>query len=165
MGDKMAVNPEIIEALTDGIQSEIATYVFYLEVIKIVKDDKMIPVLENLAMEEKKHFQILERQHDSLIRSEKWVSTADILRQEGLPEISKEMQDKHKDLIARVKILKTTREILNMALELEIEARDLFIKFEDMAESDEGKKTFERLAGFEEGHAKLIRNMIQNLKD
>lgn len=161
----MTVNPEIIEALTDGIQSEIATYVFYLEAIKIVKDETMIPVLENLAMEEKKHFQILERQHDSLIRSEKWVSTADILNQEGLPEINKEMQDKHKDLITSVQKLKTTREILDMALKLEIEARDLFVRFEKLAESEEGKKTFKRLAGFEEGHAKLIKNMIQNLTD
>ena len=35
----MTVNPEIIEALTDGIQSEIAAYVFYLEAIKIVDDN------------------------------------------------------------------------------------------------------------------------------
>jgi len=119
----MKVNPEIIEALTDGIQSEIATYMFYIEAIKIVDNDEMKSILENLAGEEKKHFQILERQHDSLVRSEKWISTADILKQEGLPEINKEMQDKHKDLITNVQNLKDNREILEMALKLEEEAR------------------------------------------
>jgi len=159
----MKVNPEIIEALTDGIQSEIATYMFYIEAIKIVDNDEMKSILENLAGEEKKHFQILERQHDSLVRSEKWISTADILKQEGLPEINKEMQDKHKDLITNVQSLKDNREILEMALKLEEEARDLFIRFANEAKSDEVKKTFKHLAGFEEGHAKLIKSMIANL--
>ncbi len=159
----MTVNPEIIEALTDGIQSEIAAYVFYLEAIKIVDDNELKATLENLAGEEKKHFQILERQHDSLIRSEKWISTADILKQEGLPDINKEMQEKHRDLIANVQNLKTNREVLVMALKLEEEARDLFFKFAHEAESEEAKKTFTHLAGFEEGHALLIRNMIAKL--
>jgi len=159
----MTVDPEIIDALTDGIQSEIAAYVFYLEAIKIIDNKKMKTVLENLAGEEKKHFQILERQHDSLIRSEKWISTADILKQKGLPEIDKQMQDKHTELIKKVRNLKTNREILEMALMLEYEARDLFVKFEKDAKSDEAKKIFKRLAGFEEGHAQLIKNMITNL--
>ncbi len=159
----MAVNPEILDALTTGIQSEVAAYVFYIEVIKLTEANGIKETLENLAAEEKKHFQILERQYDSLVRSEKWISTADVLKQEGLPEIDARMAEKHRDLIEKVKILKSPLEILNMALKLEIEAQELFVRLADNSESDEGKKVFTHLAGFEEGHAKLIQSHIYNL--
>ena len=159
----MAANSEILEALTTGIQSEIAAYVFYIEAIKLMEANGIKGTLENLATEEKKHFQILEKQYDSLVRSEMWVSTADILKQDGLPEIDAKMAEKHKDLIAKIKNLKSPLEILNMALKLEIEAQNLFIKLAADSKSDEEKKVFEHLAGFEEGHAKLIQGHIDNL--
>lgn len=159
----MAAKSEILDALTTGIQSEIAAYVFYIETIKIIEAGDIKETLKNLAAEEKKHFQILEKQYDSLVRSEMWVSTADILKQDGLPEIDARMAEKHKDLIENVRNLKTPHEILNMALKLEIEAQNLFIKLADSSESEEGKKVFEHLAGFEEGHAKLIQGHIDNL--
>ncbi len=159
----MAVNSEILNALTTGIQSEIAAYVFYIEAMKLMEANGIKETLENLAAEEKKHFQILERQYDSLVRSEMWVSTADILKQDGLPEIDARMAEKHQDLINNVSELKSPLEILNMALKLEIEAQNLFIKLAANSESEEGKKVFEHLAGFEEGHAKLIQSHIDNL--
>ena len=159
----MAVNPELLEALTTGIQSEVAAYVFYIEAIKLTEANGIKGTLENLAAEEKKHFQILERQYDSLVRSEKWISTADVLKQEGLPEIDARMAEKHVDLIENVRNLKSPHEILNMALKLEIEAQELFVKLAATSKSDEGKKVFTHLAGFEEGHAKLIQGHIDNL--
>ena len=159
----MAVSQEILEALTTGIQSEVAAYVFYLEAIKKLADDNLKPTFEILAGEEKKHFQILEGQYDSLVRSEKWISTADVLKQDGLPEIDEDMAEKHKDLIANIRKLETKREVLNMALKLEEEAKALFVRLGNEAKSDEARKTFEHLAGFEEGHVKLVKNMLVNL--
>ncbi|MCK5124665.1 MAG: ferritin family protein [candidate division Zixibacteria bacterium] len=159
----MAVNSETLDALTIGIQSEISAYVFYIEAIKLIDDGDFKITLENLAAEEKKHFQILERQYDSLVRSEKWISTADVLKQEGLPEINAEMAAKHKDLIETVGGLKTPLEILNMALKLEVEAQNLFSRLAGSSKSEEGKKVFKHLAGFEEGHAKLIQGLIDKL--
>lgn len=159
----MADNSEILDALTIGIQSEIAAYVFYMEAIKLVDPGEFKETLENLATEEKKHFQILERQHDSLVRSEMWITIADILKQDGLPEIDEEMTEDHKDLIENVRNLNTHLEILNMALQLEIEAQKLFTGLASNSKSDEGKKIFEYLAGFEEGHVRLIQRLIDNL--
>ncbi len=159
----MAVNPEILDALTTGIQSEVAAYVFYIEAIKQVDSADFKESLEKLAAEEKKHFQILERQYDSLVRSEKWISTADILKQDGLPEIDARMTEKHQGLIDDVGNLNTPLEILNMALQLEFDAQKLFVKLADESKSEEGKNVFEHLAGFESGHAKLIQDMIDNL--
>ncbi|MFH2035364.1 MAG: ferritin family protein [Candidatus Zixiibacteriota bacterium] len=157
----MAVNSEILSALTSGINSEVAAYVFYIEAMKKVDNDELVPILENLAGEEKKHFQILERQYDSLVRSEMWISTADILKQEGLPEIDAEMAEKHRDLIDRINNLTSVSEILDLALKLELEAQELFKKLSAQSKAKEAKMTFDHLAGFEEGHAKLIRDMIE----
>ncbi|MCP4703682.1 MAG: ferritin family protein [candidate division Zixibacteria bacterium] len=159
----MAVNSEILDALTTGIQSEVAAYVFYIEAIKLADMADFKTILEDLAIEEKKHFQILERQYDSLVRSEKWISTADVLKQDGLPEIDASMTEKHQALIESVGKLSTSLEIFNMALKLESDSQELFIKLAGSSESEEAKKVFEHLAGFEEGHVKLIQNLINNL--
>lgn len=165
MGDVMAVDHEILEALTGGIQSEIAAYVFYVEAAKVASDDNLKPALHNLALEEKKHFQVLEGKYDSLVRSEKWISTADILNKEGLPEIDAKMTAKHQDLITKVQNIKSDREILNMALVLEEDAKALFERLARTAKSEKAVETFNQLARFEDGHAQLIRDMLAALKD
>ena len=158
------VHPEILAALTSGIQSEVATYVFYIEAAKLVNDEGIRETLHRLAGEEKGHFQILERQYDSLVRSEKWISTADILKQPGLPEINEAMKAEHRDLVEEVRRTAGKRAILDIALRLEIEARDLFKKEAEKSDSKEAKETFNHLVRFEEGHVVLIRNMIARLQ-
>jgi rubrerythrin len=161
----MTVNPEILEALTTGIQSEVAAYVFYTEALKKVDRDDFKTTLETLAGEEKKHFHVLERQYDSLVRSEKWISTADILKQNGLPDIGEDMAEKHKDLAIKVNALDSLGQLLDMALQLEKDARDLFWKLAEDAKTVEGRKIFGHLAGFEEGHVRLVNDMIEKLED
>jgi rubrerythrin len=157
------VHPDILAALTAGIQSEVATYVFYIEAAKQVVDDDIKATLRQLAGEEKGHFQILEKQYDSLVRSEKWISTADIMKQPGLPEITEEMEAPHRDLVMKVHQAKDKREILDMALGLEKAANELFVKEAARAKSKEAKETFEHLARFEQGHINLISGIIARL--
>ncbi|SYZ72131.1 hypothetical protein TRIP_C20246 [Candidatus Zixiibacteriota bacterium] len=157
------VHPEILAALTAGIQSEVATYVFYIEAAKLVTDEEIRVTLRQLAGEEKGHFQILEKQYDSLVRSEKWISTADILKQPGLPEITEEMEAQHKALVVKVRQAKDKREILELALGLERAANALFVKEAGEAKSKEERETFEHLARFEQGHINLISGMIARL--
>jgi len=149
------VHPDTLSALTAGIQSEVASYVFYLEAAK-KSDPGMKATLEQLAHEEKEHFQVLERQFDSLVRSEKWISTADILKQEGLPEISEEMTQRHRSLLDEVAKADSNLAILEIALRLEVEARDLFTSVAEKVDSPEGKDMFQRLARFEQGHVNKI---------
>jgi rubrerythrin len=158
-----AVHPDILAALTAGIQSEVAAYVFYIEAAKKVDEDSIEETLKQLAGEEKKHFQILEMQYDSLVRSEKWISTADVMKQEGLPEINEDMTAEHRDLIQEVGKLRSDQDVLEMALRLEEDARDTFRDAADNTTSREAKETFEYLARFEEGHVRLITSMLANL--
>ncbi|HWR82272.1 MAG TPA: ferritin family protein [Candidatus Deferrimicrobium sp.] len=153
------VHPDILSALTAGIQSEVASYVFYIEAGKKHETGQIRDILMRLAGEEKQHFQILERQYDSLVRSEKWISTADVLKQPGLPDISEEMTATHRALIDEVARSRSLSAILDIAYRLELEARDLFRSSARGCPSEDGKKIFNQLAKFEEGHMKLVSYM------
>ena len=157
-------HPDTLAALTSGIQSEVAAYVFYLEASKKPSAAPHKQTLEKLALEEKEHFFVLERKYDALVRSEKWISTADVLKQEGLPEIGEDMAQEHKALIDEVAGAESLMTILEIALRLETEARELFEEAATKMDSAEGKKMFERLANFEAGHEKLIQRMIDEAR-
>jgi rubrerythrin len=153
------VSKETLKALTTGINSEIASYVFYLEASKQQTATRIKSVLEELALEEKRHFQILERQHSSLINSEQWVSTADVFKSKDLPEISEEMSAVHRQLIDEVRKTSSLGAILAIAYRLEEDAFTLFNDQITKSESDEGRQMFRELAKFEQGHMRKIEDM------
>jgi rubrerythrin len=157
------VHPDTLAALTSGIQSEVASYVFYTEAAKKSQAAEHQEVLRQLALEEKQHFQILERQYDSLVRSEKWISTADILKQDGLPQIDEKMSRQHQDLIDEVARATSLGEILKIAFRLEEEAHTLFSGAAAHAHSEEARKIFTQLSKFEEGHMRMVRQMQQEM--
>ena len=151
---------EVLEALTTGIQNEVASYVFYVTAAKRDIAAEFKEILERLAREEREHFQILERQYDSLVRSEKWISTADILKQKGLPEIGEDMSSQHKELLNQIAAADSMQSLLETALRLEEDAADLYANAAAKADSPEGKNMFQRLVKFEEGHQRTIKEML-----
>lgn len=157
------INPKVLDSLNWGISSEIKSYVFYLEAAKQAKVKKFKETLLTLAGEEKEHYQILERQHRSLVTSEQWISYSDILKQKGLPEINEEMADRHKELLIKVRTAPGEREILAIAYALEKEAHEVFSGAVGNAVDPEEKRTFQYLANFEKGHMKVIQGMIDSL--
>ncbi len=156
------VSRQILDALTAGIKSEVASYVFYVAAAKKSQSAAFKTILEKLAHEEKDHFHVLERQYDSLNRSEKWISTADILKMPGLPEITEDMSAVHRDLLSQLAKTTTVKQILDLAYQLEKEAHDLFDGQAKIMDQTEGKKMFEQLAKFEAGHMRMISEMMTN---
>ncbi|MEE9443609.1 MAG: ferritin family protein [candidate division Zixibacteria bacterium] len=156
-------NPKVLDALNWGISSEIKSYVFYLEAAQKTDNAEHKDTLLKLAAEEKEHYQVLERQHHSLITSEQWVTYNDILGQEGLPEIDENMAGQHRGLIDTVRNASDMRTVLDIAFDLEKEANGVFSKAAEDADDPEQKKSFEFLAKFERGHMNLIRKMIDSL--
>lgn len=156
-------NPKVLDALNWGISSEIKSYVFYMEAAKKADDSEHQVTLLTLAAEEKEHYQVLERQHHSLITSEQWVTYNDILNQEGLPEIDESMTEKHQGLIDTVRNAKDMKTVLDIAFDLEKEANEVFSKAAEDTDDPEQKKSFEFLAKFERGHMNLIQKMIDSL--
>lgn len=157
------VSKDILNGLTTGINSEIASYVFYVEAARSDFSADIKSVLENLALEEKQHFQILERQHHSLIKSEQWISIADVLKADDLPEINEEMSSTHQGLIDDVRQAPSVVAILDIAYRLEVEAYELFNSLLEKAETDEGRRIYTELAKFEHGHMRKIDQMRKEL--
>jgi len=153
------VSKETLNALNAGINSEIASYVFYIEAAKSPKTGEIKTVLEDLALEEKRHFHILERQHHSLIKSEQWISLADVLKEKDLPPINEEMSAAHQGLIAEVRAADSIGAILDIAYRLEVDAHNLFQGEAEKAHSPEGRKIFTELAKFEKTHMDKISQM------
>ncbi len=157
------VNPKVLDSLNYGIAAEIKSYVFYKEAAWLTKQPNFRETLLRLAGDEKEHYHILERQHHSLIKSEQWVSYNDILAQKGLPDISEEMAEIHRELLDSIRTAKGEREILQIALSLEEDANRVFSKAAADATDPEEKSTFEFLANFERGHIKIIQGMLATL--
>lgn len=157
------VNPKVLESLSWGVSAEIKAYVFYKEAAKLTKNDRSRETLLKLAAEEKNHYRILERQHHSLVTSEKWVTYNDILLKEGLPDINEDMANKHREVINQVHNAKSERQVLEIAYDLEKQANEVYSKAAAAAKDPEEKGTFEYLAKFEKGHMQLIRKMIDAL--
>ena len=154
-------NPSTLLALSAGIQSEIAAYVFYLEAIKKVNNQELEEILTKLAYEEKAHFHTLERQHHNRIKSEKWISIADVMKRDGLPEIEEDMAADHQELINLVRDTSSIREVLDIAYKLEEDSHIMFSHEAERADNEETKKIFADLARFEKGHMGVVQDMIK----
>ena len=154
------VHPNTLLALSAGIQSEVAAYVFYKEALKKIDDRELNPIIEKLAYEEKEHFHQLEQRHHRLMKSEKWVSTADAMKQPGLPDVEEDMMQHHRELIELVQQSTSVRELLDIAYKLEEDAHHLYKREAERSANEDEKKVFEDLSRFEMGHMNLIKDLI-----
>jgi rubrerythrin len=154
------VSPEVLEYLSSGIKAEIAAYVFYKKSADKLDRDEIKDALRGFANEERKHFLSLEKIYDKHVRSEKWVTYRDTLKQDGLPEIDEQIGDKHVARLARMAAAKTNLDVLNIALELEQEAFKLYSEAKTKSADLEVKELFEFLSKFEQGHVQFVQELI-----
>lgn len=152
-----------LDVLSKGINAELASYVFYTKGAEKVASEEISSLLKKLAGEEKDHYWTLETQYDSLVRSEKWVTYNDIMRKNGLPEIPEEMSENHKRRLAALDTTSDEKTILQMALELEIEARDLYKSQIDKVDDPAAREMYDYLTKVEQGHVNTINIWIKKL--
>jgi len=154
---------ESLGVLSKGINAELAAYVFYKRAAEKIDDVKLKGAFENLAGEEKDHYWTLEAEYDSLVRSEKWVTYNDLLRKSGLPEIPEEMSENHQKRIDELDTAADNYKILQLALELEQEAYELYKSQIDKVSDPAAKEMLTYLSKFELGHVNLIQKWIKEL--
>jgi len=157
------VSQVVLDGLNTGIQAELAAYVFYRKAMLVIKDEGLNELLGALAVEEKDHYRVLEKTYDNLVRSEMWVAYNDIMLKSGLPDIDEKLEDVHTDFIDEINEQSTPLRILEIALSLEVRARDLYAGLAEQVEDPKGKEMFSFLANFEKSHAVKIQKMIDNL--
>ena len=155
---------ESLDALSRGINGELAAYVFYKRASEKLSGDEVAGMLDRLAGEEKDHYWTLETEYDSLVRSEKWVTYNDIMRKEGLPEIPEEMAETHKKRLDSLEDTNDTRAILQIAIELETEARNLYQSQVEKVDDPVARDMYGFLTKFEQGHINVINNWLAKLK-
>jgi len=160
----MTLSTEALDYLSRGILSEIAAYIFYKTGAKNLDDKKLIDIMHHFADEERKHFLTLEHQYDQHVRSEKWVTYRDIMNKDGLPEIGEDMGERHVRRLSKVKDATDIMDILELALELEHDAYDLYKEGAEKADDADLRKTFEYLTQFELGHIKNVEQMMAEHK-
>ena len=147
---------ESLDALTRGINAELAAYVFYKRAMIKIANVELSSLLGTLANEEKDHYWTLEAEYDSLVRSEKWVTYNDIMRQTGLPEIPEDMAQTHKARLEKLDKTKDPHQILGIAIELEEEARDFYKSQVEKVKDPVATEVYAFLAKFEQGHVNIL---------
>lgn len=152
-----------LDTLSIGINAELAAYIFYKRASEKIDDQKIAVMLTKLAGEEQDHYRTLETEYDSLVRSEKWISYNDIMRKDGLPEIPDEMTERHKKRLDALEATSEIRSILEMAIELEEEARDFYSSQIDRVDDPVAREIYTFLSKFEQGHVNIINNWLAKL--
>jgi len=152
-----------LDVLSKGINQELAAYVFYKRAAEKIDDDDFKAMLLDLAGDEKDHYWVLEGEYDNLLRSEKWVTYNDIMRKEGLPEIPEQMADHHQKRLDALDTVDDKKGVLDLALELEQEAYELYHGQIDNFDDPIAKEMLTFLSKFELGHVKIIEKRISEL--
>jgi rubrerythrin len=153
-----------LDALSKGINAELAAYVFYKRAGEHIKHKELAKLLTDLAVEEKDHYWILETEYDSLVRSEKWVTYNDIMRKKGLPEIPEEMTEPHRKRIETVEKTDDPMIILNVAIQLETDARDFYQSLIEAETDPLAKEMYIFLSKFEQGHVNILTSWQSKIK-
>ncbi len=154
---------ESLGVLSRGINAELAAYVFYKRAAEKVDNSELAEFFIKLAGEEKDHYWTLEAEYDSLVRSEKWVTYNDIMRRSELPEIPEEMAENHQRRIDELDTIADNYKILQLAIELEQEAHDLYNSQIEKIDDPIAKEMLGFLAKFELGHVKVLTKWLENL--
>jgi len=145
-----------LDALSQGINAELAGYLFYKKAGEKLNEPELIKLMERLAGEEKDHYWTLEAEYDSVARSEKWVSYSDIMRKAGLPDIPEEMAEIHKKRLAQLDKTDDPLIILDLAIDLEERARDFYQSQIGKAGDPAADNVYSFLAKFEQGHITVL---------
>ena len=152
-----------IDAITKGLNAELAAYVFYKKAAEKAGQLEYRDLFLKLAVEEKDHFRMLETIHDGLIRTEKWITYNDILRQGKLPDIPEEMAETHRQRIEALPELNDLERVIKMAIKLEEEARDLYQSLIAKMDDPSAKEMYSFLSKFESGHVSLLTEWLNKL--
>lgn len=152
-----------LDALSFGINAELAAYVFYKRACEIVKHKELSELLSRLAAEEKSHYWTLETEYDSLVRSEKWVTYNDIMRKQGFPDMPEEMAESHKQRIDKLENTTEPKEILAIAIKLEEEARDFYKDQIGKVADPAAIEIYSFLTKFEQGHVNVLTALAKRI--
>ncbi len=135
------------DLLDIAIQQEVDSQNLYAHFLSIVKDQKSKSFIESLINEEKKHEEVL-----SMIKQMEMYDGSILVH---TPLSEQEIETSH-SFSGYVDKYATTHQILEIALQREHRARNVFLKLAENSKNQELKVMFEKLADEELNHHRQI---------
>lgn len=156
--DLSAGSAGIEKAITIGIDIEENGEKFYREKASQANIPQVRHHLQQLAQDEAKHTEMLQKLKKSLIEKGEWIGVKPLpdtkARLAELAAFSKGKGPQVADTSSAI-------EVLNEALKLEERVSNFYKQLADDLKNDKGKDFFNALAQWEQGHYNLIKKLIE----
>ncbi len=128
---------------------------FYLKAAQTTQDKKGQEMFTTLADEEKKHYNLIKRQHTALARDGNWVGSSEIKPVDI--DLDKPLFPRGREALEKAVTIKSGDwDALLSGLDVEIKSYDLYRRAASEIENPLGKQMFEFLAGQERGHFNVL---------
>jgi len=153
---------KIIEGLKMALQTELNGIQFYKMAAEKTVDEKGKQVFNILSNDEIKHFNILQKNYSSLIKSDKWAASISLGKSsvfEGESPIFSE------ELKSRIKEKHFEVAALSIGALLESNSIDFYRKMKECVDNSKAKKLFSELQEWEEGHLEAITKQLDLIKE
>ncbi|MBN1685372.1 MAG: ferritin family protein [Spirochaetales bacterium] len=138
------------EILASAIQKEAQSRDFYTRVSEKIVAKKAKKIFDKMAGDEAGHVAILSRQFNKLFNKEYTV-------------VQEALSEKLKIAEAQVYDIQTALQIVSLAIGLEEESIQFYIRQFEKTEDPEEKKMIKKLVHFEMGHKKRLQNQHDRL--
>lgn len=141
--------------LRQAMKLELQGYRFYLRAARTTKDEKGQEIFIALAGDERKHFNLVKRQHTALTTKGRWVDTSGITA--GGRDPGKPIFPKGREALEKVVGVESgERDALLYGMDVETKSYDLYLRAASEIESPMGKQMCEFLAGQEQSHLNIL---------
>ncbi len=128
---------------------------FYLKASQITQDEKGRETFISLADDEQKHFNLIQRQFESLRHERRWAGSPEV--KPKAIDLNTPLFPKDREVIEKAITAKSSeRDALLFGLEIENKSYDLYRKAASQTADPLGRDMFEFLAGEERGHFDIL---------
>ncbi len=128
---------------------------FYLKAAQTTQDKKGQEMFTTLADEEKKHYNLIKRQHIALTREGNWVGSSEI--KPVHIDLDRPLFPRGREALEKAVTIKSSDgDALLSGLDVESKSYDLYRRAASEIENPLGKQMFEFLAGQEESHFNIL---------
>jgi rubrerythrin len=152
-----------MNALKFALENEHKEYEFYMDNARRTKNQAGKNMFKQLANEEKEHYEILRKLHDSWEKQKKWPATVPLKVKKSLAgSILKAMEGKKS---ARMKGNEDDLKAIRTAIDFEARGVDLYTKLEKASTDPKEKAFFNLISGIERSHFLSLRETEEFLLD
>ncbi|MFQ5353557.1 MAG: ferritin family protein [Thermodesulfobacteriota bacterium] len=137
---------------------------FYTILITRVKDREIKAILSDLARDEKKHLQVIEKMFFPRAGFTEQITDEEVAMEANIESSGQaDIFTKHADMEAVINMLKTPAKALELALEAEKYSVQFFTDLSEKAETEESRELYEELAEEEKRHVAKVEGIIERL--